>query len=83
MTDYTLQMKPVDLNARCPAELLEAMRQIYMQYTGSEVAEAIKAIRMEIEEYRESVFLDEYISILLQRSQALQTTTKRTRKSPK
>ena len=46
-------------------DLLTRMREIYAEYTGYEVAEAIKTIRQEIEAQREALMLDEEIARLL------------------
>jgi len=46
-------------------DLLELMRDIYSKYTGYQVAECIKVIRMEITQQKEEQALDDAISALL------------------
>ena len=46
-------------------DLLPRLREIYTEYTGYEVADAIKTIRQELEAQREELLLDEEIARLL------------------
>jgi len=46
-------------------DLLPRLREIYTEYTGLEVAEAIRTIRQELEAQREELLLDEEIARLL------------------
>ena len=50
--NMTIKPTPID------ADLLELMRDIYSKYTGYQVAECIKVIRMEITQQKEEQALD-------------------------
>jgi NTP pyrophosphatase (non-canonical NTP hydrolase) len=75
--NYQLQMQPINLTPEIKPELLEQMRQIYMCYTGSEVAEAIKAIRVEIEQYQEAIALDQELADIIARKTIRQKSSRK------
>lgn len=52
-------------------KLYQKMREIYQEYTGQQVADAVARIRREIEAEREAASLDRDIERLVARRQAL------------
>jgi hypothetical protein len=56
-------------------DLLEVLRDIYSRYTGYQVAEAIKVIRLELNQQKELQQLDQDISLLLLKQDKLRNSS--------